>query len=33
MSENLALYAHLGFVETHRLVEDGYNRIYMRLTL
>lgn len=33
MSENLAFYAHLGFVETHRLVEDGYNRVYMRLTL
>ena len=33
MSENLALYANLGFVETHRLVELGYNRVYMRLSL
>jgi hypothetical protein len=33
MSENLAVYAHLGFVETHRVVERGYNRVYMRLSL
>lgn len=29
MIENLALYAHLGFAETRRLVEDGYRRVYM----
>lgn len=33
MTENLALYARLGFVETHRATEDGYDRVYMRLTL
>ncbi len=33
MSENLSMYAHLGFVETHRVTEDGFNRIYMRLNL
>ena len=31
MTENLSLYAHLGFVETHRAVEDGYDRVYMSL--
>ena len=33
MTENLSMYAHLGFVETHRVAEDGFNRVYMRLTL
>lgn len=33
MTENLAMYAHLGFIETHRVMEDGFNRIYMRLNL
>ncbi|MGN6573974.1 MAG: GNAT family N-acetyltransferase [Pseudolabrys sp.] len=33
MTENLAIYARLGFVETHRAVEHGYNRVYMRLSL
>ncbi|QPC43300.1 GNAT family N-acetyltransferase [Kaustia mangrovi] len=33
MVENLALYAHLGFEVTHRAVEDGYRRIYMRKDL
>jgi hypothetical protein len=26
MTENLAIYAHIGFVETHRAVEKGYRR-------
>lgn len=33
MTENVSIYAHLGFRETHRLVEKGFNRIYMRLDL
>ena len=33
MTENLSMYAHLGFVETHRVTEDGFNRVYMRLSL
>lgn len=33
MTENLAIYARLGFIETQRLVEQGYNRVYMRLAL
>jgi N-acetylglutamate synthase-like GNAT family acetyltransferase len=33
MTENLALYSRLGFVETHRAEEIGLNRIYMRKTL
>jgi ribosomal protein S18 acetylase RimI-like enzyme len=33
MSENLAMYAHIGFVETHRSVEKGFHRVYMRWTL
>ena len=28
MSENLELYPRLGYVETHRVLEDGYNRVY-----
>lgn len=33
MTENRSIYAHLGFVETHRAVEDGYRRVHMRRTL
>jgi GNAT superfamily N-acetyltransferase len=33
MRENLAMYAHLGFVETHRAIEDGYHRVHLRLSL
>jgi ribosomal protein S18 acetylase RimI-like enzyme len=33
MIENLSMYAHLGFVETHRAIEDGFDRVYMRLNL
>jgi hypothetical protein len=28
MTENLSMYAHMGFVETHRAVEKGFNRVY-----
>jgi ribosomal protein S18 acetylase RimI-like enzyme len=30
MTENLSMYAHIGFVETHRVVEKGFHRVYMR---
>lgn len=30
MTENLAMYRRIGFMETHRAVEDGLNRVYMR---
>lgn len=33
MRENLAIYRHLGFVETARVLEDGLHRVHMRLTL
>ena len=33
MTENIALYAHIGFVETHRAVEHGFDRVYMRLSI
>jgi ribosomal protein S18 acetylase RimI-like enzyme len=33
MTENLALYARLGFVETHRAREDGFDRVYLRCDL
>jgi ribosomal protein S18 acetylase RimI-like enzyme len=33
MTENLLMYAHLGFVETHRAMEKGFHRVYLRLTL
>lgn len=33
MTENLAMYAHLGFVETHRVSESGFRRVYMSRTL
>jgi ribosomal protein S18 acetylase RimI-like enzyme len=29
MTENVALYGRLGFVETHRLEEQGFRRVYM----
>ena len=29
MTENIALYRHAGFVETHRVSEKGYDRVYM----
>jgi ribosomal protein S18 acetylase RimI-like enzyme len=28
MTENLAMYPHLGYVEVDRRVEDGYKRVY-----
>jgi ribosomal protein S18 acetylase RimI-like enzyme len=33
MTENLSMYAHLGFVETDRQVEQGFYRVYFRRTL
>jgi ribosomal protein S18 acetylase RimI-like enzyme len=34
MIENLSMYAHLGFVETHRgTTEKGFNVVYMRRSL
>jgi len=33
MSANTTYYEHRGFVETHRSVEAGYNRIYYSLAL
>jgi ribosomal protein S18 acetylase RimI-like enzyme len=33
MTENLAMYAHFGFIETHRISEIGFRRVYMRWTL
>jgi ribosomal protein S18 acetylase RimI-like enzyme len=33
MTENLSIYAHIGFVETHRAVEKGFHRVYMRWIL
>jgi len=30
MTENLTFYSGLGFVETHRAVQDGYSRVFMR---
>ena len=33
MIENLSMYAHIGFVETHRAIEKGFNRVYMRWSL
>jgi hypothetical protein len=29
MTENLALYSRLGYVETHRGEEKGFPRVYM----
>jgi GNAT superfamily N-acetyltransferase len=33
MTENIALYQRLGFVETHRVTEKGFARVYMRKPL
>ena len=33
MTENYAMYQHLGYVETSRRLEKGYHRIYMRKPL
>jgi ribosomal protein S18 acetylase RimI-like enzyme len=33
MTENLSMYAHIGFVETHRAVEKGFHRVYLRWLL
>jgi ribosomal protein S18 acetylase RimI-like enzyme len=33
MTENLTMYAHLGFTETHRAWEDGFHRVYLRLAV
>ena len=33
MTENIAIYKKLGFVETHRATEDGFARVFMRKTL
>lgn len=33
MTENLSMYAHMGFVETHRAIENGFHRVYMRRSL
>jgi ribosomal protein S18 acetylase RimI-like enzyme len=30
MTENLSMYVHIGFVETHRATEKGFGRVYMR---
>jgi hypothetical protein len=33
MTENIAMYGHLGFVETHRGIENGFHRVHMRREL
>ena len=33
MTENLSMYARMGFVETHRATEQGHHRVYLRRTL
>jgi len=33
MTENLAMYARIGFVETRRASEDGFERVFMRWDL
>ncbi|MCP5366488.1 MAG: GNAT family N-acetyltransferase [Hyphomicrobiales bacterium] len=33
MTENLAFYPRLGFSETHRVTEDGFDRVYMEKVL
>jgi ribosomal protein S18 acetylase RimI-like enzyme len=33
MTENLSLYRHLGFVETHRAIDQGFNHVFMRRDL
>jgi ribosomal protein S18 acetylase RimI-like enzyme len=33
MSENIELYKKLGYMETERKMEQGYQRVYMRKAL
>jgi hypothetical protein len=33
MTENIALYANLGFTETGRVTEKGFDRVYMEKDL
>ena len=33
MTENLAIYARIGFAETHRASEHGFHRVYLRWSL
>ncbi len=33
MTENIALYARIGWTETHRGEQDGYERVFMRKAL
>jgi ribosomal protein S18 acetylase RimI-like enzyme len=33
MTENIAMYRYLGFVETHRGTEEGFHRVYLRREL
>jgi ribosomal protein S18 acetylase RimI-like enzyme len=33
MTENLSMYARIGFVETHHAIEKGFHRVYMRWNL
>jgi ribosomal protein S18 acetylase RimI-like enzyme len=33
MTENLSLYGRMGFVETHRAIEQGFCRVFMRRDL
>ena len=33
MTENIALYTRLGYIETHRAEETGFQRVYMQKTL
>ncbi len=33
MTENLAMYARMGFSETHRVRESGFDRVYMQKIL
>lgn len=33
MSENLSLYPRLGYIETHRQIEDGFSRVYFEKRL
>jgi len=30
MTENVAMYSHLGWQETHRATQDGYHRVFFR---
>ncbi len=33
MTENLQYYSHLGYVETHRAVQEGFHRVFFRKSL